>query len=259
MIRFEGTEAPWANGYEGAVAPYEKPGRLLAALRKAGCERLCLAGGMTRPRLNPLRFDAKLISLAPKALNLLRKGDDEMLRGFAALVEAEGFRLIAAQDVLAGLLAPLGPVSPRAPGPEEEADAARAAAIVAALGPMDVGQGAVVSAGLCLGIETLGGTDLLLGQVAALPAGLRAAPGGVLYKGPKPGQDRRMDLPAIGAETLRRAAEAGLAGVAVAAGGALILGREEVAAEAERLGLTIWGLAPRRHDAPHAGPAEGDG
>jgi len=58
----------------------------------------------------------------------------------------------------------------------------------------------------------------------------------------KPGQDRRLDLPTIGTATLREAAAAGLRGVAVEAGGALVLGREAVAAEADRLGLFVLGV-----------------
>ncbi|MGG7567932.1 LpxI family protein [Rhodovulum sp. DZ06] len=239
VIRFAGTELPWAAAYPGAEIPHEKPGRLFAALRGAGCGRVCFAGGMTRPRLNPLKFDATALKLAPKALALLGKGDDEMLRGFAQMLEAEGFRLVAAQDLLEGLVAKEGPLG-RAPTEAEQADAARARAIVAALGPLDVGQGAVVAGGLCLGVEAIGGTDVLLGQVEGLPGRVRTAPGGVLYKGPKPGQDRRMDLPAIGPETLRRAHAAGLTGLCVAARGALILGRAEVAAEAKRLNLAVW-------------------
>jgi Uncharacterized protein conserved in bacteria len=66
---------------------------------------------------------------------------------------------------------------------------------------------------------------------------------GVLYKGPKPGQDWRADLPAIGPETMRRAAEAGLAGVAVAAGATLALGLDETRAAADAAGLFLWGDA----------------
>jgi hypothetical protein len=45
----------------------------------------------------------------------------------------------------------------------------------------------------------------------------------------------------IGPETVRNAAAAGLAGVAVEAGGVLVLGLKEAAAEADRLGLFLWG------------------
>ncbi|MFT6773217.1 MAG: DUF1009 family protein [Paracoccaceae bacterium] len=245
VIRFEGIDAPWAEAHPHADVPFEKPGRLFAALRGAGCDRICFAGAMTRPRLNPLRFDVKALRLAPRALALLTRGDDEMLRGFAAMLEAEGLTMVAAQDLLATLMAPAGVLSARAPTEIDRQDAARAQLIVAALGAVDVGQAAVVAGGLCLGVEAIAGTDALLDQVATVPAHLRPeGRAGVLFKGPKPGQDRRMDMPALGPETLRRAAAAGLSGVCVAAGGAILLGRADMTAEADRLGLSLWAEGP---------------
>ncbi|MEM1316437.1 MAG: UDP-2,3-diacylglucosamine diphosphatase LpxI, partial [Pseudomonadota bacterium] len=67
------------------------------------------------------------------------------------------------------------------------------------------------------------------------------ARGGVLHKAPKPGQDWRLDLPAFGPETVRRAAEAGLSGVSVQAGGVLALGLDEIVREADAAGLFVWG------------------
>lgn len=243
IVRFTGVDAPWADAWPHADIPYEKPGRLFKALRGAGCDRICFAGAMTRPRLNPLKFDAKALMLAPRALALLTRGDDEMLRGFAAMLEAEGLKMVGAQDLMAGLMAPRGLIAARAPDDRDRGDAARAARIVAALGAVDVGQGAVVAGGVCLGVEAIEGTDALLAQVAAMPAHLRPeGRAGVLFKGAKPGQDRRMDLPAIGPRTIRAAAAAGLAGVCYEAEGAILLGRAETAAEADRLGLSLWSL-----------------
>ena len=88
---------------------------------------------------------------------------------------------------------------------------------------------------------------------------------GVLFKGPKPGQDRRLDLPAIGPETVRGAAAAGLAGVAVEAGGVMILGGGGDGGGGGRGGAVSLGPRGRRvtqGDAPRlflvAGEPSGD-
>jgi DUF1009 family protein len=195
-----------------------------------------------RPRLRLWRFDWTALRLAARVLPLLRRGDDALLRGLAAMVEGEGFRMVAAHDIMGPLLMPAGDLARRRAGGLELADVERAQAIVAALGPFDMTQGAVVERGLCLGVETLQGTDALLDFVAATHGRLRPERGGVLYKGPKPGQDLRADLPTIGPETMRRAAAAGLAGVAARAGGALVMGLEATRAEADRLGLFLHGV-----------------
>jgi len=69
----------------------------------------------------------------------------------------------------------------------------------------------------------------------------RATPATVLVKAPKVGQDRRIDLPAIGARTVRNAARAGCVGLALEAGGTLVIDRAATAAEADRLGLFVVG------------------
>lgn len=255
LVRPEGVEAPWIDSHPHLDAPWEKVGRILKALRAAGCDKVCFAGAMTRPKLNPLRMDLTALRLAAKAALLLRKGDDEMLRGFADMMAAEGFPVVAAHEQLEALLATEGVLGAVAPSERDREDARRAARIVRALGEVDVGQAAVVAGGQCLGVEAIAGTDALLGQVAEVPDALRpdGRPSGVLLKAPKPGQDWRVDMPAIGPETLRRAHAAGLAGVAVQAGGVLLLGREETVAEADRLGLFLWGAPSGLAD---AAPAE---
>lgn len=241
VVAFEGAGAgDWIAAHPHASLPFEKPGRLFAALRKAGCTRVTFAGGMARPRLDPLRFDLTALRLAPRILPLLRQGDDATLRGLAAVFEAEGFAVEPPHALLEGLLAPDGIPTRAKPGDRDRADADRAADLVAAIGAVDAGQAAVVAGGICLGLESIQGTDALLDFVARTPPGLRP-PGGVLMKAPKPGQDWRLDLPAIGPETIRRAAAAGLSGVVVQAGGVLLLGVGETLAEADRLGLFLWG------------------
>ncbi len=119
--------------------------------------------------------------------------------------------------------------------------------MVAALGPLDLGLGAVVAQGLCLAVETLPGTDAMLDFAAAHAGALRPDPKagrGVFYKAPKPGQDRRIDLPTLGPATVARAAKAGLAGIAWEAGGVILLDRAAMVAAAEAAGLFLWAREP---------------
>lgn len=244
VVVFDGVELDWLGGHPVLRETYEKPGKLFSDLRAAGCRVVTFAGGITRPKLRPLRFDLKFLSLAPKVLGGLRAGDDSTLRMVADIFEAEGLSIRAPHEILSDLLAAPGIATRKRPSEADTGDVARAIAIVAALGAADVGQGAVVAQGLCLGLESIQGTDAMLEFVAATGAPFRRDPDGgkgVLYKGPKPGQDWRIDLPAIGPETIRRAAAAGLAGIAVRAGGVLMIGREDCLAAADEAGLFLWG------------------
>jgi hypothetical protein len=221
--------------------------RLMPFLRQmqdAGVTRVVFAGGITRPRLDPALFDPATAQVVPRLLAAIEDGDDTTLRAVIALFEDEGFTVLGVAEVAPGLIPGAGLLAGRIT-PDDERDATRAAAIVAALGSVDVGQGAVVQQGLCLGVETLGGTDRMLEQVAALPATLRPpGPRGVLYKAPKPGQDRRIDLPALGPITVEAAARAGLGGIAWAAGGVILLDRTATLAAAAGHGLFLWSREP---------------
>ena len=245
LVVFQGCFEPWMAEHPHQHHDFEKAGRLFRALRAAGATHAVFAGAMNRPRLRPWRADLGALRLLARALALMRRGDDAMLRGFAAVFEAEGLAMLGPHDVLGGqAMAPRGALGARAPSARDRRDAARAARIVAALGPLDVGQGAVVAHGLCLAVEAIEGTDLMLARIAELPPERRAAappPTGVLYKGPKPGQDGRLDLPAIGPETVAGAARAGLKGIVVAAGETVLLDPAATRERADAAGVFVYG------------------
>src|SRR4029450_4165582 len=98
--------------------------------------------------------------------------------------------------------------------------------VVMTLGALDVGQAAVVCQGLVLAVQAAEGTDPMLVRAASLPEAMRGTAEdrrGVLVKAAKPHQERRMDLPAIGVRTVEMAALAGLSGIAIEGGGALVV------------------------------------
>ena len=85
----------------------------------------------------------------------------------------------------------------------------------------------------------------MLGRVAELRRSGRIAPAsgrGVLVKAAKRDQDRRFDLPSIGPRTIEGAARAGLAGIAVVAGSAVVAEVERIAELADRERLFVFGV-----------------
>jgi DUF1009 family protein len=104
------------------------------------------------------------------------------------------------------------------------------------MGAVDIGQSCVVAAGQALAVEALFGTDWMLDSLRLRPDGA----GGVLFKAPKPDQDRRVDLPTIGPSTVAGAAAAGLSGIAIEAGGVMVTDRDRTIADCDRLGLFLW-------------------
>ena len=246
VVLFAGFAPDWVAGRPVIKAEFEKPARMFKALRAGGFAHVTFAGAMQRPQLSLLKFDLKFWRLAPKLLPAMKSGDDVTLRTITAIFEAEGMEVIGAHDVLESLLAPSGIQTVAKISKADWVDIKRGLDIAQASGRMDVGQGAVVAQGICLGVESIQGTDAMLGFVAQTGDRFKLnkkGAKGVLCKVPKPGQDWRVDLPSIGAGTIESAAKAGLAGVAVQAGGVLVLGLEETVAKADELGLFLVGVA----------------
>lgn len=220
-------------------------GRLFRLARAEHCHEGVFIGTLLRPPLAQIRLDWRTIRMMPRIVRLFRGGDDQLLSGVARLFEEGGMRIIGLHEVAPEILVPEGVLGRYQPSARDKADIKRALEVIAALGPFDVGQAAIVANNHVLAVEAAEGTDNMLVRVAELRRQQRVAtpPGvGVLVKAPKPGQDRRFDLPAIGPQTVENVARAGLAGLAVAAGGTIIAEIAEVTAAVDRAKIFLVGV-----------------
>jgi DUF1009 family protein len=220
-------------------------GKLSAALRRNGCRQVVFVGTVLRPSITKLRVDWGSLKLLPRVIGMFRGGDDHLLTSVGRIFEEHGFELVGAHEIAPDILVPAGVLGAHQPG-NADLDAAHfGQEVVRALGPFDIGQGVVVGGRHVLAVEAAEGTDLMLARCRELRANGRIKirdKSGVLVKAPKPGQDRRLDLPSIGPRTIELAAEAGLAGVAVEAGGVIAANIEEIVRIADKTGLFIVGL-----------------
>jgi UDP-2,3-diacylglucosamine hydrolase len=220
-------------------------GRFYRLARDAGCRDVVLIGSAVRPTISQIRVDWLGMRLLPRIARLFRGGDDHLLGGIGEIFEELGFRLLAPHMVAPEILVREGPVGRSRPSQRDELDIRRGFALIGAIGSFDIGQAVIVAENRVLAVEAAEGTDLMLERVAALrqdgriglPKGV-----GVLVKAPKPSQDRRVDLPSIGPRTVEGAARAGLAGIAVVAGAAVIAEPQRVADAADAAGLFVVGM-----------------
>lgn len=221
----------------------EHLGSLLSTLKDQGVNEVCFAGAIGRPKLDPSAIDAATMPLVPRMMAALSTGDDGALRAVLDIFEEAGFTIRAAHEILPDLLPKAGIYGATKPTERDETDAKRATQIIAAMGEVDVGQACVVAAGQALAIETLGGTDWMLSTLAGdkRPNG---PPGGILAKAAKPGQDRRVDLPTIGPDTISRAADAGLSGVVIEHQSVMVLDFEQTLSDATARNMFLWVREP---------------
>jgi DUF1009 family protein len=235
----------WVKDFRHEFISLGAPGQAFKSFRREGVTDILLAGKVDRPDFSSLKVDMKGVLLLPRAIKAARQGDDALLRFAVTMFTEEGFNAVGVAEAAPGLVCGEGNLGKLSPNDDHRADMKAGFAIVAALGALDVGQAAVVCEGLPLAVEAAEGTDRMMERVGTLRPSLRGSPEkkrGVLVKALKPTQDTKTDMPVIGVATVERAASVGLAGIALQAGGALIVDKQAVAARADALGLFVTGV-----------------
>lgn len=227
---------PYIIGIEGQVDTQLLPGRkhavyrlglagkMVEDLKNNNVQDIVLIGSVKRPSLSSLRPDLRTAGFFAR-LGLRALGDNDLLQSVKEELEAEGFSVHGVQDFVEGLLAPSGILGKHKPSKQDEADIELGIKITQAMGRLDVGQSAVVMAGVVLGVEAAEGTDALIRRCTALKGGER---GGVLIKTCKPQQDKALDLPTVGPDTVALCVQAGFSGIAVQAGQTILIDKEEI-------------------------------
>lgn len=214
-------------------------GKALDALRNARARDLVLAGRIGRPKLSSLQPDLATAKLLKHLGTTLFSGDNALFSAIVAFLEQEGFHVLGVDDVLRDVVAPEGPLGRVLPTKQAQADIAHGVRVAHAIGAHDIGQAVIIKNGLILGVEAAEGTDALIERCAELAGEEK---GGVLIKAKKPLQERRVDLPTIGVRTVENVARAGFEGIAIEAGGSLIIDRKAVAQRADALGIFVIGF-----------------
>lgn len=249
----------------------EHLGSFLDVLKAKGVSDICMAGAMRRPPIDPAEIDAATLPMVPRIQAAIGAGDDGALRAVIAIFEEYGFRISAAHEIAPDLLPITGIPTVARPTDWHQADAQVGDKALHDMGTADSGQACVIRMGRVLAREGPEGTDAMLkafhdsltssdpgtlfdaaletvGSVADWFTGTEDptnnADDGILFKGPKPTQDRRADLPVIGLQTAMQAAEAGLAGIVIEADGVMVLNLKGVVQTLDANGMFLW-VRPR--------------
>jgi len=246
LVRIGGRPDEDTGGFPHTDVKWGAIGRLIRAFEDAGCREVVIAGSVRRPDLTRISPDLGLVRWLPEILGLLRGGDDSVLRRVVGFFERRGFRVLGIADVAPDLLVGTGVLGRVAPSDEATESIRAGFRLVAGLADLDIGQAVVMRGARPIAIEGAEGTDRML---ARLSQGGAVPPGAVLVKRPKPGQELRVDLPAIGSRTVEAVATAGLSGIGVEAARVIVADRAAMVAAADAAGLFVAGI-PADESAP---------
>ena len=215
-------------------------GAIMKPLKSHEIADLVMIGAVSRPSLSEIKPDMATAKFIAK-VGLSAMGDNDLLGAVKAFLEDEGFRLHGVQKFATELLTPSGALTKAKPSKQDLVDIQRGVDVSQALGKVDVGQAVIVQEGLVLAVEGIEGTTALIQRSVDLK---RKDKGGVLVKTCKPQQDKDLDLPTIGPDTIDMIADAGFHGIAVHAGHSLMLEREAVIERANKRKIFILGVEP---------------
>ena len=247
IAALDGAADPASFGEGADVQTYRlgQLGSLLEELRRRGIADIVMLGALPRPSFGSLRPEVSTLKYLPHFAKAFQGGDDHLLRGVVRFFEMQGFRVHGPAGIAPEMTAPTGALGRKQINPEQRAELERGFSLLATLSPFDVGQAAILADHRVVAIEAAEGTDAMIRRVADLVVRGRLKIGkgdGFLVKVPKTGQDLRVDMPAIGPDTLRNIAEAGLSGIGVRAGAVLVGDRAALGRQADQLGLFVEGF-----------------
>ena len=244
VVALEGEAEAALQQYPHIISPIGRMKAAADALLAAGCANMVIIGGIERPNIEKLEFDEGGQWFLEQVMSGMHEGDDQLLKVIIGYFEMRGLNVCPAQDYLGSQTGRTGPQT----GHDHIAhrsDIDRAIEVASVTGAQDIGQSVAVGRRLVLAIEGPEGTDGMLQRLCDLSPeflGTAEERRGVLVKLPKPQQDRRVDIPAIGCRTIELAAAAHLAGIVFEAGGTLFDDFDAVVALAEEKGLFLLGL-----------------
>ena len=206
-------------------------GRLLKFFRSQDIHHSIMAGQIAPKNLFDLRPDLKAVMLLGK---LKERNAESIFAAIADELAKIDVHLLPATTFLEDSLARPGLIAGPELSPRQERDVELGWNVAKEIARLDIGQTVVIKNGTIVAVEALEGTNAAIKR-----GGTLAREGAVMIKVSKPNQDMRFDVPVIGVETVRIAAESGVRIIAVEAGKTLLLERDTIADLAERAKISI--------------------
>lgn len=215
---------------------------MFTALKESGVKQVVMAGQITPTHLFRVRPDRRMLGL----LSRLRLRNAETIFGaIADELKAIGIELLPAYLFMESAMPEPGQQGRRAATAQEQQDMDLGFKVAKVTSGLEIGQTVVVKQGTILAVEAFEGTDETL-----LRAGKLGGPGAVVVKVAKQGHDMRFDIPVIGMQTMKVLKKIRATVLAVEANRTILLEREKIIEQADRIGLCLCAREVKNNDGP---------
>lgn len=215
-------------------------GRAIREFKRRGIKKLTFVGALGHPNLSDIRPDWWTFWTLIKIMKNQR-GYDSMAVALNSVLEKQGFEIVAAQDLAPELAFETAGVQTKAkPTATDKNNIERAIEVSHTIGAADIGASVVVDKQV-IAVEAAEGTARMLNRVVEMRANHKRK-SGVFAKMTKPGQDLRIDIPAIGVDTVNAVADANLRGIVVNTKTCFVVNKPAVIKQADKRGIFIMAI-----------------
>ena len=212
-------------------------GRAIREFKRRGIKKITFVGALGHPNLSDIRPDWWTFWTLIKIMKNQR-GYDSMAVALNSVLEKQGFEIVAAQDLAPELAFETAGVQTKAkPTAADKKNIERAIEVSHTIGAADIGASVVVDKQV-IAVEAAEGTARMLNRLVEMRANHKRK-SGVFAKMTKPGQDLRIDIPAIGVDTVNAVADANLRGIVVNTKTCFVVNKPSVIKQADKRGIFI--------------------
>ena len=213
-------------------------GPMLDELKRSGVGHAVMAGQITPTHLFTVRMDRPLLNLLAR---LKERNAQTIFGAVGDELKAVGIELMPASLFMESCMPAPGVLGARRPTDEEWRDIRLGLKVAKTTSGLDIGQTVVIKQGTILSVEAFEGTDETIER-----AGRLGGPGAVVVKVAKRGHDMRFDIPVVGDRTMKLLRKIKASVLALEANRSILLEREKIVAEADRLGLCLIAVDAER-------------
>lgn len=227
--------------YNHRLLKFGDVGKAISFFRKNKVKYIVFAGAVKKPDLKTIWPDLKGFFLLMQLLKCKIFGDDTILQTAIKFLEKEGFEILPVDKIVKDIKISHGIAGNiQLPNEDYMTDIELGVKVLKQIGDLDIGQSIIIQNGIVMGIECIEGTEKLIGRCGQLKYTTGRKP--ILVKIKKTKQTRKIDLPAIGEDTITQLKQAGFAGVAIDYENGLVINREATINLANKNKIFIYGV-----------------
>ena len=238
---FINNEPNFQTSSDNIIATMGQVGKILSFFKKQKVTDIILAGGVKKPNLHNIKVDLKGGILLAKILKSKILGDNSLLTTIISYIESHQYNILSVDDLLPNLHLSIGNNNNVDTYKTLSTDIELGKNVITSLSTYDIGQSVIIQNSRVIAIEAAEGTDNMIIRTKEYIEKKSKQPA-ILVKLKKASQDRRVDLPTIGVDTIKNLISSHIKGIVIDADNTIVLDKQKLLNFAKKNSIFIYGI-----------------